>query len=510
MTSESNSELQSASQSQHHRRHHRSRHSFNKSNAEIAGEWIRDNGGAIGLVTALALGLLAEMPWIARSGRAHLLQFIVVGLFGFLAVLGLPRRLKTWNLAQGASPWILGILVWSVFLLVFPPSRGYGVSQILQPFAIGEFLRLLFCFGIYYAAAYWLRRTEVPSVAFGLLGLGALVALYGFVTYSSESSVDAQMTSIFGNHEQAGTYIMLLFLIPLALAISAQTDVKSRTAGQIFTLILGASLMVARTRSAWLGTLMGVIVLLALNLRYSPVKLTAATKYLLIGPLLIMVIGFGALACSGEIGPLLTKRASSFSAWTGDASFSQRLHRWQAACFMTHMKPITGWGLGAFPVIQERFTQEGDTPDQVLKHGTGHTNLAHNYYVQWASETGCVGLFLYVGALCAGLFCLLPVAGRQTGTSLTLLLGMIAALAAAAIDMLGAPSYTFPGASALPWLWMGLGVTLARPPRSNHRSSSEPDTEGEEAVLGTPAWVHYAAAGAGIVAVAIVLWAGRG
>jgi len=56
----------------------------------------------------------------------------------------------------------------------------------------------------------------------------------------------------------------------------------------------------------------------------------------------------------------------------------------------------------------------------------------------------------------------------------------------------------------------GLGVTLARPPRSNHRSG-DTDMDGDtEAVAGTPAWVHFAAAGVGVVAVAIVLWAGRG
>jgi O-antigen ligase len=444
------------------------------------------------------------MPWLTRPVRAHLLQAIVVALFTFLVVAVRPERFRDKELLQGASPWILAILAWSLFGVLFPPSRGFGnAASQLEPFALGELFRLLFCFGVYYAAAYWLRASEVGTTVCGVLAIGAMVALYGFARYGAVYSPDGEWTSIFGNHEQAGSYIMLLFLVPLAIGITNATDPKTRIAAQTIALLLGGALMVARTRSAWIGGLAGLIVLIALNLRFSPVKLTGANKSLLVGPLLIVVIAFGALAFSDQIGPALSERSATFQHIIGDASLADRLHRWKAACYMTRLRPLTGFGLGSFPVIQEEFTHQGDRWQVVIHRGTGHSNLAHNYWVQWASETGAIGLFLYVGAFAAGMLSLVAAIPRLARPQIALMLGFISAIAAAAVDMVGAPSYTFPGVGSLPWLWMGLGLTLTRP---NHldRERGEPDS-----VAPTPGWVHTVAAAIGLAVVGIVLWCGR-
>lgn len=454
---------------------------------------------ALVLIVVQVIALIAEMPWLPRPARAHLLQALVIALFAFLAARESQEKASWRESLRGVLPWLCALIAWCVFLVVYPPSHSAGdAARILQPFAIGELLRMLLCAGVYYAASRYLREDDVWPVLFGVLGVGTLVSFYGFTLFGSGSHPGDEMTSVFGNHEQFGSYLMLLLPIPLAVAISYRDKSAFQIASQVIAVIIGSALIVARTRSAWLGGLTGALVLLALNLRFAPPKIGRANKYLVVGPLLILSVAFGGLIFSDQLAPILSQRAGTFAHLVGDVSLTDRLRRWKAACAMTAERPLTGWGLGAFPVIQQRFTGEGDAPDVVVRRGTGHSNLAHNFWAQWASETGAPGLLLYFAAMAAGIIRLTMLASRRRGQTQVLLIGVVATIAATMVDMVGAPSYTFPGVSLLPWLWLGLGETIAQ--------RCEQDDVAPE---GSSVPTHVAAAVLGIAAAAVVLLAGR-
>jgi len=240
--------------------------------------------------------------------------------------------------------------------------------------------------------------------------------------------------------------------------------------------------------------------LIALVLRYSRIRFTSANRYMIVGPALVLVIALSVLAGSGVLSPMLAKRAATFSALHEDTSLSIRLHRWKAASRMLGEKPFTGWGLGAYPVIERHWTGTGDSPDHVIQYGTGHSNLAHNFWVQWASETGAIGLGLYVAMFMSFIvFALRALQSSISQSSKTMLFVGIASIAATAVDMVGAPSYTFPGVSSLPWLWMGLAVASVRPGNETLRDS---------AATTTPAWAVVVPIAASVVVVALVLWVG--
>jgi O-antigen ligase len=141
----------------------------------------------------------------------------------------------------------------------------------------------------------------------------------------------------------------------------------------------------------------------------------------------------------------------------------------------------------------------GDDALHVVLKGTGHSNIAHNFWVQWAAETGGVGVFLYVAAVVAFLLCVgkaLP--SISNGFRRNLAIGCVAATVAACVDMIGAPSYSFPGVSSLPWLFMGMAVAACRPEKSRS------ETRNAAALPATPAWI-WAASGAAGVAVALTI-----
>ena len=422
-----------------------------------AGRWLADHALLVCLFGLLVLALLAEMPWLSRPVRSHLLQASVVLVYTLIAAAGpAPGRLSLGTL-RGPSLWLVELLAWS------------GLSAALAPypaFAVAELLRLALGAGVYFVAAYVLRPHEARLLPLLLLGLGAAVGAYGLVQFGAEGNLSTEViTSLFGNHEQLGSFLVLLLPLGLALALDRDQDSKKRLLfAQGAALVIGAALLLARTRSAWFGAAAGLLLLTFLTLRYSSVRLTRSNRARLIGPALLLVLAFGGLLAFGELAPLVSHRAATLAHAGDDTSLADRLHRWRSACRMASERPVTGWGLGAWPVMQGRWTHQGDDVSEVLGAGTGHSNLAHNFWVQWAAETGGAGLALQVGVLAAFLMAGGRALPQLDGERRTLLLGCLAAAVAGGVDMAGAPSYTFPGVSSLFWVTLGLGVAMLHEP----------------------------------------------
>ncbi len=404
------------------------------------------------LLAVLALALLAEMPWIPRSVRSLLLSADVVLLFTLIAASGTASGRDLRSYFAGPNLWLIALLLWAALCAVLSPYRT---------FAVAEGLRLLLGAGVYFTAAYVLRPDETRLLPVFLISLGALVGLYGLVQFGQSLDTSGISTnSIFGNHEQLGSFLTLLFAPALALALDKDRPTWLLLVAQGAAVVLGAALLLARTRSAWAGAAVALLLLSALSLRYSSVRLSRSNRFVLVGPALIIFIGFTGLLLFSQIAPLVSARATSLSHILDDTSFSDRLHRWRSACRMASERPVTGWGLGTWPVMQGRWTHQGDDTAEVLGSGTGHSNLAHNYWVQWAAETGGVGLGLHAGFLAAFFVAALSALPRLDRHRRTLLIASVVGVAAGAVDMLGAPSYTFPGVSSLLWIWLGLGMAM--------------------------------------------------
>ena len=429
------------------------------SSAAGPGRWAIDHARLIGLLAVLLVALLAEMPWVPRPQRTLLLQAAVVLLFTGIAAAGTAEARPLRAYGHGPNGWILGLLAWCLVCGLLSPYRA---------FAVAEGLRVLLGAGVYFAAGYVLTPREVRVLPLALIGAGALVAVGGLFQFGAglEARGD-EVTSIFGNHEQFGSFLTLLFVPALALALDTKTADKRLLFAQGAALCLGAALLLARTRSAWAGAAAGCVLLSLLALRYAPVKLNRANKALVIGPALIVLLAFVGLLGVSQIAPLVSTRAATLARGVEDTSLADRLHRWRAAARMASEKPITGWGLGAWPVEQGRWTHQGDDVPEVLASGTGHSNLAHNFWVQWAAETGGLGLALQIAVLAAFVAHLLAALRSADREDRPRLMAALAAVVAGAVDMIGAPSYTFPGVSSLWWVWMGVGVALSQRPVSN-------------------------------------------
>lgn len=389
------------------------------------------------------------MPWLPRFVRSVLLPADVVFLYALIAAAGPASGRLPASVLRGPNLWLAALLAWSVWSAAHAPYWA---------FALAEFLRLALGVGVYFAAGYALRPAEVRLLPLCLIGFGAAVGLAELGQFGQ--ALDASgipVNSIFGNREQLGSFLTLLLAPALALSLDRR---RPALTAQGAAALLGAALLLARTRSAWAGAAASVLLLAALSGRYSSVRLTRRNRTLVVGPALLVVLGFGGLLAFSELAPLVSTRAATLSHALDDTSFSDRLHRWRSACRMASEQPVTGWGLGTWPVVQGRWTHQGDDTAEVLAAGTGHSNLAHNFWVQWTAETGGVGLALHLGFFAAFFAAALFALPRLDRSRRTLLIACLVGAAAGVVDMLGAPSYTFPGVSSLLWVWLGLGMAL--------------------------------------------------
>ncbi len=441
--------------------------------------WLSNNHLLIGLLAAVILAILSEAAVLPAATSTVLLRVAALGLVVLLTTSGVYQEdLKT-ALRRGPHPFLIALLAWCVFAAAIAPYRAHAAT---------ELLRILLCAAVYFGAAYGLRGDQLRTAVGVLLLLGSATAVFPFIQFSTRTH---DIMGMFGNHENFGSFVVVL--LPVAIALAVQNDPaeeKMRLGAQVAVVVLGGALLLARTRSAWIGAAASLLTLTFLFLRFSGPRVKTRSKSHLVSPLLIVTLGFILLIIVGELAPLVSTRAASISRVMDDSSFADRLHRWRSAARMASERPITGWGLGAFPVIQGRWTHQGHDVERVLQEGTGHPNLAHNFWVQWAAETGAVGLALHVAVVAALVLSLLRALPTvASGFRKPLVMGCIATAIGGFVDGIGAPSYNYPGVSSLLWLWMGIGVAASRDVRKNIPAlvTARPTTWWMAAAMGTAA-----------------------
>ncbi len=424
----------------------------------------------IGLCPLVEIANNIAPSLLSVTQRAHLPEVLAAGIVVVAIVLTLGRGWPT----AGRGTWpgglgllLLALLLWSVFC---------GLRSPYPDFALAEWLRVILGLGVYSLAAYGLRAGQPRRVIGGLIVLGAGMAASGLLQFGAAREEGGgrafdHMLGLFGDNENLGSFLMLLLPLTAGQALDRENNQALRLGAQAAGLIMLVTLAITCTRAAWIGGLVGFAVMGLLTIRYVPSHQGGGRRRLLVASfaagIVIVTLGIGGA------GGMVTGRALSITHSTSLFSFTDRVLKSEAACRMAAARPWTGWGLGAWPVVQRRWTGEGDTPAQVLarrdvwSRGEDQQSLAHDFYAQWAAETGLPGLGLYVAALAAFFLSALRRlprlhADRQRG----LLISCLAAVAGGCVDSLASPAYNFPGVSVLFWLCLGLGVAACREERA--------------------------------------------
>jgi putative inorganic carbon (HCO3(-)) transporter len=214
------------------------------------------------------------------------------------------------------------------------------------------------------------------------------------------------------------------------------------------TAVMCVVLLLTQSRSAYIGTAVGVLLVLAWWLRFTP--LPARLRTILLGLLLL------ALATAAWLGwHLVTSWVTS--AEGGLNTLPTRLELWDRGLYMLRDFPFTGIGMGQFSlVLHSLYTPFLTGPETHVPH-------VHNVYLQLALDLGIPGALAFLLVLAACLHSTWRVATRPGDPQLALAAvglaaGLVAFLVYGLTDaiVLGAR-----GGLGL-WIVLGLGAAVCR------------------------------------------------
>ena len=251
------------------------------------------------------------------------------------------------------------------------------------------------------AVPVFLAARRVWRARWGPLVLGVLVVIagfrawgYGLLLWMSSSSV--RHWPLLSWHNQTATLMGLVFLVGLAIAWTSRRWV--RAVGVVLAVCGGSGLWLAASRGAFVLTLLGLAVALALALRSpyarSAVALTVLAVVLVVPTVVVvsdMRVQTPTASVEGsEAEPDDAPRSERalLDRGTDVANLTMRFDYWSGTLAMFRSSPLTGTGPGSFPTAAPPHLRPDYFP----------TLSAHNEYLEVLGGMGLAGAIPVWGA----------------------------------------------------------------------------------------------------------------
>lgn len=320
--------------------------------------------------------------WRDRLQRSGLLATVLLYSAGY-GTWGLVLLLITTLLGAAATrrlPWTRSRLdgFLAAFLAAFLIA---GVRSPYRPVALGTLglaaLTLYVAFGSTAAAVRrhpsFLRTLTMAWVA-GAVG----AALWGMILHYRDG-VPA-FTPVLGQNA-LGTTLLIAAILSLGFVLELHGRSQYLAAASGFLLFAG--LILTYTRAAWLGAIVGGALLLGLS----------GVRKLLTGSVAIAMAVLAGLVLFGSESTALISRAASIV----DLSANKyRLVIYQVSFDLFAAHPVSGTGLGTFPLVYPAFRPPNDPNPLPVP-------FAHNVFLNMAAEGGIIGFITFLAVVLAGI-----------------------------------------------------------------------------------------------------------
>jgi len=267
----------------------------------------------------------------------------------------------------------------------------WGIAGIYGALDVGNAIKVLFIFvmgaSVYLVTSQTIRSPEeahgimwAAAVTVGITVLYTVVAGFGGsmseVHQTDEGGQSyARFGGIFGHPNLLGGFLALAIPSMVALAAS-ETVWWRRLSGSLLVMAAMAGLVFTYSRGAWLGTGVGLLILL---------PVLGRGFWLILGPVLLGPALVGMTTSAGVV----LSRVESIAAVGGDPALTDRLEIWGVAFRLVTEHPLLGVGLGNFQAAYAKLMVPGlpllTYPLELPMH-------AHNLFLNLAVEVGLVGV----------------------------------------------------------------------------------------------------------------------
>ena len=243
---------------------------------------------------------------------------------------------------------ILLLLAWGAL------SSGVMVPPTGRDLAYSEVLRLGTGVLIYFGAGYLCHsRERLRLMVWLLLGGGLAAGVAGLLSDEARAA--------YGNPQLLAAFLVMLLPVALVFAHRQGPTGARRLLASVAAVLIVGALLLTSNRSAWLGSAAGAATVLLLALRTrAGLRLRQPHRWvvaLLLAPLaLTLLLAFSAR--QGQIG----SRTLSLSRLAGDVSFGSRLRLWGICEQIVRSRPLTGSGIGSFPLVAGQYAVGAPAP----------------------------------------------------------------------------------------------------------------------------------------------------
>ncbi len=321
---------------------------------------------------------------------------LVLMLAALAGVLVLWREIKR-PVAIGAIPGLAG----ATLLMV-----GWGVVSLLRSYALYESVNtlasLLAAVLVSGLVSRLVRSRQGLLIAlYGVVAAGTLEAMRGLVEYATYFSSHIAYHRVFADFANPD-FLAGYLLLPLLTTLGAFGAAEGAVGGVLGICLFAQGMCLALTGSragAGIGILFAILWAGAVFALRSGPKLQKRAALAAGLVILSCVVGstptlsrFAPAAPSAAKPAAPTGAPAAAVAMGGDSqahSTKFRMYTWSGTLRMARSNPILGTGIGTFDTAYPRYAD------------TAFTAHAHNSYLQWAAETGVVGLLFLMAMFAA-------------------------------------------------------------------------------------------------------------
>jgi O-antigen ligase/tetratricopeptide (TPR) repeat protein len=315
--------------------------------------------------------------------------------------------------------------------------------------AILDFARWVCAFAALIGSGFVLGRDKGPRIgAWSLFAGIAMLSIIGIAEFASMSRTAGNWRIFSGWHNPNALAGMLSLGLPMGLGLyTGATERLERLLLGFFMSANAAALWFTGSKGGIAAAAVAIIafVLLVLLKKNPPAGWLKGLAVLAVGgAVLVGLLGFGAYragtsSIAGRLG----------QGGTAEQSVGFRAQLWKDTVEVIKLKPLVGHGAGAYSLALRR-------------HGnTLGSELAHETYLQLASEIGLIGCFLAVGIIIMWLATVLRRHPSEPPQRTALRYAVVAAVLAIGANGLVESNLSYFGIRVALFALLGIGLNLS-------------------------------------------------
>jgi len=416
---------------------------------------------------------------IKRSGA-----FIIVF---FISVILLIVRKKINNISWSRFNWIISLLIFVILMTIISSYNALNISE-----AYWEILYLIGWVAVYLTFMAYSSKDTIHLIVFSTSIIGSILSLMLFndlfqlVSFNIPSS--GIMSATFSNRNFFGQY--LCFAIPASItAIFISRSYKQRQLMIACLLITTGGLLLTRTKAAWIGILIAVIIFTFYNRKkmYEYIKLRKKITVSIISIGFIIIFNIINTPAPGTTETFKWHKylLGDFNLKDHDANYIgkslpgfwnifMRIGYYKSTLNMMKDYPLFGVGLGNWRLVyphyyispfSEIFIKDGPLKSANIfytdKNNFNITQRPHDDFLWLLSEAGAIGMIFILYFIFGHLKYLIQLLKRCNNNTRDyyLLLFLMMSIIAIIVESF----FDFPRQRAVPnlYMWSILGCTAS-------------------------------------------------